>query len=84
MKIEIMSTSSHYLFLISCTLYSLSSLSILVPVVDAGASQVAQWVKNLPASVGHLRDMGLIPGSGRSPGEGSGNHSIFLPGESHE
>ena len=27
-------------------------------------------VKNLPASEG---DMGLIPGSGRSPGEGSGN-----------
>ena len=27
-------------------------------------------VKNPPASA---RDMGLIPGSGRSPGEGSGN-----------
>ena len=27
-------------------------------------------VKNLPASVG---DMGLIPGLGRSPGEGNGN-----------
>ena len=27
-------------------------------------------VKNLPASVG---DVGLIPGSGRSPGEGNGN-----------
>ena len=28
--------------------------------------------------------MGLIPGLGRSPGEGNGNpHQIFLPGESH-
>ena len=34
------------------------------------ASLVAQTVKNLPCHVGHL---GLIPGSGRSPGEGNGN-----------
>ena len=30
-------------------------------------------VKNLPANVGNVRDMGLIPGSGRSPGVGNGN-----------
>ena len=30
-------------------------------------------VKNLPASAGDIRDMGLIPKSGRSSGEGSGN-----------
>ena len=30
-------------------------------------------VKNLPANVGDARDMGLISGSGRSPGEGNGN-----------
>ena len=35
-----------------------------------GASLMAQWVKNLPANAG---DMGLIPGLGRSPGEGNGN-----------
>ena len=34
------------------------------------ASQVVLVVKNLPANVG---DMGLIPGSGRSPGGGHGN-----------
>ena len=34
---------------------------------------MALVVKNLPASAGDLRDMGLIPGSGRSPGEGNGN-----------
>ena len=30
-------------------------------------------VKNLPANVGDTGDLGLIPGSGRSPGEGNGN-----------
>ena len=30
-------------------------------------------VKNLPANVGDIRDMDLIPGSGRSPGGGHGN-----------
>ena len=30
-------------------------------------------VKNPPASVGDTGDKGLIPGLGRSPGEGSGN-----------
>ena len=31
-------------------------------------------VKNLPANA----DTGLIPGSGRSPGEGNGNHFSIL------
>ena len=30
-------------------------------------------VKNLTASAGDIRDVGLIPGSGRSAGEGNGN-----------
>ena len=30
-------------------------------------------VKNLPANAGDVRDVGLIPGSGRSPGGGHGN-----------
>ena len=30
-------------------------------------------LKNPPASVGDTRDVGLIPGSRRSPGEGHGN-----------
>ena len=32
------------------------------------ASQVAPVVKNLPARAGDTRDVGLIPGLGRSPG----------------
>ena len=30
-------------------------------------------VKNTPANAGDIRDMGSIPGSGRSPGGGHGN-----------
>ena len=39
----------------------------------AGASQVAQLVKNLPANAEDTRDVGSIPGSGRSPGVGNGD-----------
>ena len=38
---------------------------------------------SLPANAGDLRDVGSIPGSGRSPGGGHGNPPVFLPGESH-
>ena len=34
---------------------------------------MALVVKNLPASVGDIKDVGLIPGSERSPGGGHGN-----------
>jgi len=37
------------------------------------ASQVALAVKNTPASAGDIRDLGLIPGSERSPGGGHGD-----------
>ena len=42
-------------------------------------------VKNPPANVGDAGDKGLIPESGRSPGEGNGNPltPVFLPEESH-
>ena len=36
-------------------------------------------VKRMPASVRDVGDVGLIPGSGRSPGEGNGN-PLHLPG----
>ena len=37
-----------------------------------GASQVVLVVKNPPAKAGDVRDVGLIPGLGRFPGEGNG------------
>ena len=41
-------------------------------------------VKNTPAKAGGIRDAGLIPGLGRSPGGGHGQHTpVSLPGESH-
>ena len=38
-----------------------------------GASQVALVVKNQPVNAGDTRDVGSIPGSGRSPGIGNSN-----------
>ena len=37
------------------------------------ASQVALAVKDLPVNAGDVRNVGSIPGSGRSLGEGNGN-----------
>ena len=38
-----------------------------------GASQVVLVVKNLPVNAGDQRDVGSIPGLGRSPGGGHDN-----------
>ena len=40
---------------------------------EEGASQMALVVKNPPANAGDTGDVGLIPGSGRSPGVENGN-----------
>ena len=40
-------------------------------------------VKNLPVNAGDARDMGLIPASGRSSGEGNGNCLQYSCLESH-
>ena len=37
------------------------------------ASQLALMVENLPANAGGVREVGLTPGSGRSPEGGHGN-----------
>ena len=37
-----------------------------------GAFQVVLVVKNLPANAGDIRDLGSVPGLGRSLGEGNG------------
>ena len=41
--------------------------------IKSGGFPGSSAVKNSPANAGDLRDAGLIPGSGRSPGEGHGN-----------
>ena len=45
--------------------------------ITSRASQVAPVVKNPPANAGDARDVGLIPGLGRSPGIGNGNPSQY-------
>ena len=42
----------------------------ICPVGITGSSQVALVVKNPPVNAGDMRDIGLIPGSGRLPGGG--------------
>ena len=50
--------------------------------VNYPPSRVALVVKNPPANAGDIKDVGSIPGLGRSPGEGHGNPSpVFFPGE---
>ena len=44
-----------------------------------GASQVALIIKNSPANAGDVRDAGLIPGSGRSPGGEHGSPLRKIP-----
>ena len=46
--------------------------------VKSGASQVALVVKNPPAKARDVRDIGSIPGSGKSPGRGQGTQSSIL------
>ena len=45
---------------------------------ESWVSQVVPMVKNLPANARDVRDMGVIPGSGRSPGGGHTTHSSVL------
>ena len=49
-----------------------------IPYPGAWASQVVLVVKNLPTNAGDSRDLGSIPGFGRSPGVGSATHSNIL------
>ena len=43
------------------------------PSTKEQASQMVLVVKNLPVNAGDAIEIGLIPGLGRSPGEGHGN-----------
>ena len=43
-----------------------------------GASQAAQWLKNLPANAGDIRDEGSVPGWEDPLEEGKAPHSTLL------
>ena len=48
-------------------------LEIMLAIFLKWASQVALVAKNPTATAGDTGDAGLIPGQGKSPGEGNGN-----------
>ena len=48
-------------------------LATFLFIKTTSASQVVRVVKNPPANAGEVKDAGLIPGPGRSPGGGRGN-----------
>ena len=48
-----------------------------------GAFWVALVVKKLPANAQHIRDVGSVPGLGRSPGGGHGNPLQYSCLENH-
>ena len=54
------------------SVYTFSS-GIVGSYSSSRASQMVLVVKNLSANAGGVRDVGLIPGSGRFPGGGHGN-----------
>ena len=67
-------------FLLDCTnrttllaSYSILQCTLVASLHSTGASQVVLMVKNLPADAGDTRDVGCIPGLGRSPGERKGD-----------
>ena len=71
---DMVSSERHKLYLVSSRTFALLNFNDLMSfVVIFGASQVALVVKILPGSAGDIRDSGLIPESGRSPGRGHGN-----------
>ena len=57
---------------ICAAIYPEKKIALEYDFVSMWPSQVALVVKNPSANAGDMRDMGLIPGSGRSPGEGTG------------
>ena len=52
---------------------ALGFTSFSISLYENRASQVVLVVKNPPANVGDIKDLGSIPGLGRSPGGGHGN-----------
>ena len=67
-----------FLLLLPSDFSLLSDISTNVPSSgETWASQVELVVKNLPANAGDVRDVGSIPGSGRSPRGGHGNSLLY-------
>ena len=64
----------------TCSQESLLTMNsrIRLPHCGKQASLVAQLVKNPPENEEDVKDVGLIPGLGRAPGEGTATHTSVL------
>ena len=62
---------------IKSVIASTFSPSICHEVMGQKTSQMAPVVKYLPAKAGDVREVSLIPGSGRSPGGGNGHPLLY-------
>ena len=71
--------SPSFFFLLSVSLFfflNFLGYVIYIPGFPRGAV-----VKNMPANAGGTGNMGSVPGSGKSPGEGNVTHSSILAWE---
>ena len=51
---------------------------LIIVIVQLGASHVVLVVKNMSANAGDIRNVDSIPGLGRYPEGGHGNHSSIV------
>ena len=73
---------SNHIRTVLCTFELEASLYLILRCWDR-ASQVALVAKNPLVNAGDVRDLGSIPGSGRSSKRERQPNPVFLPGESH-
>ena len=64
----------HIFYLVETKLFLNHNIYLFVSsIYHYGASQVVSVVKNLPSNARDIKDMGMIPGTGRFPRGGPGN-----------
>ena len=62
---------------VACTIKHTYGKQIFIYLISINGLPSYSVLKNLPANAGDAGDTGSISGSGRSPGGGHGNSSIF-------
>ena len=81
---RLLPSSGYYTYFFKEHWGTCSSFQVVVFSGYMPSSGIAGWVKNLPAMQETQGDICLIPGSGRSPGEGKWQPTlVFLPEKFH-
>ena len=62
-----------HIYTYTCIYIHIHAYTCIYIYVYVWVSQVVLAVNNMPANAGDTRDVGLVPGLGRSPGGGHGN-----------